>query len=217
RTRLDDVQSLQRGSETAGRQVYGQEADARRPGVRCRLLPLAAPRPFPRVPPPGCMPSCPRGGTRIHRHPDGFPSVACPASWELCLRCALRTRQEDGMRTGVAQGVPSASPGEERLSRTVHLPASRGRGSEGGRTNRAVGKEYTAHMCTSQSFFALGLREHGRRTSASGADVAPGSVEVGETASLYYRCLSTMSTARCSSMVYSPSKQRMGHGRVLSH
>jgi hypothetical protein len=32
-----------------------------------------------------------------------------------------------------------------------------------------------------------------------------------------YRCISAMSTVSCSSMVYSPSKQRMGHGSVPSH
>ena len=38
---------------------------------------------------------------------------------------------------------------------TVHVPASRGREAEGGRTNEVIGKKYTAQTFMSQAFFAL--------------------------------------------------------------
>ena len=99
----------------------------------------------------------------------------------------------------------------------VHVPASRGRKAEGGSTNGVISMKYTAQTFTSQVFFTLEMQEHGGRVSASGADVEQGSADMGDKAPPHYRCISTISTARCSSMVYSPSKQMIGHGSMPSH
>jgi len=100
---------------------------------------------------------------------------------------------------------------------TVHVPASRDREAEGGKNAWDSMKGVYCSNVHVSSLFRLARSAHGENASASGADMEPGSVDVGDKASPHYRCISTISTASCSSMVYAPSKQRMGQGSVLSH
>ena len=100
---------------------------------------------------------------------------------------------------------------------TVHVPASRDREAEGGKNTWDSMKGVYCSNVHVSSLFRLARSAHGENASASGADMESGSVDVGDKASPHYRCISTISTASCSSMVYAPSKQRMGQGSVLSH